>query len=238
LRAARQAANEGRDAFLDTYEGCSQILQARDGAKNRLKSIVLRGLGDRAPGWIHNAGCTGLKKLAGIIEDSALKDSIETWAIEDARYREMHRKFSARIQARLRKNYEWVAHDIGQILQGDGIRSLVLEARFLREVAQSDHSRGDALQRGARYRQWVAPATLAATIEKIVPKYGVRVIRLTVQNRTRCCHYCGRLNESGQAGQFYECEGCQKMISQDENAALNLARAFKAGAVRMNSSPR
>ena len=225
VRQAMNADREGRPAFLDTIEGCRQLRRSRDLAKDRLKLEIRAILGDAAPVWLVRAGFRALRSLAESATDPALKRLVTAWAERDAPLAALHREYSERIRARLRKGYEWVAHDIGRMLQADGIRVLAIEDRFLAQTAQNRHGADQAaLQSGMQYRYSVAPDLLVRTLDQILPSYGVRIAHCAPRNTTRRCHRCGAINEVGSELQF-QCSECGAILNQDRNAALNLSSA-------------
>lgn len=232
-RAAKIAHENGVAAYLDTYQGCGEIQQARSAANESIKSLISRELGDASPPWLRRAGSSGIKKLGSLLPDSPLKSAIDRWALNDKQLSELHSSYAARIQARLKKGYEWVANDIGKMLRAGRIPVLAMEKSFLQKAPGTEvGEHQEALEHGARYRQWVAPATLATILDRILPKYGVRVIRVEAANTTRKCRFCEHINENVDEHLFYQCAKCGRAIQQDENAAINIARAWKSNSER------
>lgn len=223
IRAVMAAARENLPGFLDSFAGCRQLQQARDTAKDRLKSEIRTLLGDAAPEWLDRAGITRLQSLYSTTVHVGVKQRIAIWIEQDTRLAALHREYSERIRARLRKGYELVSNDVGRMLKGDGIQTLAIEHRFLADVMQIPAGAGqEALARGAHYRQWIAPGLLVRKLEQILPAYGIRITRRPAKNTTRYCHRCGGINEVGAALHF-QCRECGALLNQDHNAAANLA---------------
>lgn len=230
IRAVMAAARQNQPGFPDTFAGCRQIQQTRDSAKDRLKSELRERLGDTAPKWIERAGFRKLRSLFDTISDPAAKQILSAWIAQDLHLASLYREYLTRIQARLRKGYERVAHEAGRMLQAGGIQMLAVETPFLAEAAQNQFGTGqEALRRGAHYRQWVAPGMLVRKLEQILPSYGIRIARRPWKNTTRSCHHCGAVNEVG-AALHLQCRGCGALLNVDHNAAVNLASAMPAEA--------
>ncbi|HUN82760.1 MAG TPA: zinc ribbon domain-containing protein [Terracidiphilus sp.] len=237
-RASKVAQEKGEAHYLDTYEGCAHIQQARSTAMESIKSLISREMGDAAPPWLRKSGSTGIRKLGSTLPDSPLKLAIDRWAKKDEQLGALHGAYAARIQARLRKGYEWVANDIGKMLQADRIPVLAMEESFLQKPPGTETEGNEgALEHGAKYRHWVAPAALASILDRILPKFGVRVIRVDAANTTRTCRFCRQINENVDEHLFYQCTNCGRAIQQDENAAVNIARASASNLNTKKQSP-
>lgn len=225
VRQARASACDGSPGFLDTIDGCRQLRQSRDRAKDRLKSEIRVMLGDASPPWLERAGFRGLASLLQTATDAAVKELVAVWLAQDAPLAALHREYSQRVRARLRKGYEWVAHDVGRMLQADGIRVLAVEERFLAETAQRRRgANAAALRSSMQYRYAVSPELLVRTLDRILLTYGIRITRCSPKNTTRQCHRCGAMNDVGSALQF-QCRQCGVVLDQDQNAAVNLSFA-------------
>lgn len=223
IREVLAAARQNRPGFLDTVDGCRQLQRARDLAREAAKVQIRTIVGAGAPAWLERAGRRGLQSLRESTANLELKQLVSVWLAEDTRMADQYRAYSERIQGRLQKGYEGVAHDIGRMLQADGIRFLALEDPFLAEASQRAASAGQpALREGAHYRYWVAPSKLVRALELILPSYGIAIRRRSRRNTTRHCHRCGTTNDFG-AALHLQCRGCGALLNQDNNAAVNLA---------------
>lgn len=236
IRAAMVDARNDEPGYLDTFEGCVQLREARDAAKDRLKSQMRSLLGDAAPNWIEKAGFRRMRWLLSEVPEGVPRQLVEKWNQQDNQLASRYCEYSERVRARLRKGYERVAHDAGRMLQADGIHTLAIEDHFLAKAKQNPPENAHvALRRGAHYRQWVAPGMLVRALEQILPSYGIRIMRRLATNTTRQCHRCRTLNQVGAALHF-QCRGCGAVLNQDHNAAVNLAAGRDQGGGNADAS--
>jgi transposase len=105
-----------------------------------------------------------------------------------------------------------------------GTSHLIVEASFVAKAfRKQDNEDPAALKNSHKYRQFVAVGKFVAVLKHIAVKYAIVVDTHEAINTTRICHHCNHLNASTEKETF-SCEGCHKVLNQDQNAAINLSR--------------
>lgn len=211
----------------DTLDGAQQIRQMRDEAKDNLKRSISVLMGNDTPPHLSRCGARGLKEIAATVQKShlAVAQEIAAWAVKDADYLRVLRKISTLLDGRLKKGYEQLAVFLFKRLSERGIRTIAIEEKFLKRVAEAEKKyQPAALQKSARSRQALGIGQFAQILEHIGSKHGISLVRKKAAHTSSRCGHCGEtILFDGK--RVAECPGCKKLIDQDQNAAHNLRDA-------------
>ena len=229
------------DPIPGTFELRSILNTRRSYLKDTVKANLSKVLGDKVPGWFKKADKNGVLKLREVFPDNAeVKEIVDAYetdlkALDNLGHIGMPdqyqttKEYMASVTRRLQFGYEQVANDVCRHLQSKKITHLVIEANFLAKLAQNSEptqtegAERYALANSQKYRQLVGVGTFVAILKKTAPKYAIAVSVSAAENTTRICAYCEHLNPPT-AKQSFQCEGCNRTIDQDQNAAVNLSR--------------
>jgi hypothetical protein len=225
-----------------TFELRSILSTRRSYLKNTVKANLCKALGEQVPGWFDKADKNGIFALREMVPDNAeVKELVDTFekdleALDNLGHSGMPeqyrttKEYMASVTRRLQYGYEQVAHDICRYLLSKEITHLVIESNFLAKLAQNseptqtEEAEHFALVNSQKYRQFVGVGKFVAILKKTTPKYAISVSVNAPENTTRICAYCEHLNPPT-AKQHFQCEGCNRLIDQDQNAAVNLSRS-------------
>lgn len=229
------------DPTPGTFELRSILNSRRSYLKDTVKVNLSKALGDEVPGWFKKAGKHGILALREVFPgNTAVKEFVNAYekdlkALDNLGHTGMPeqyrntKEYMASVTRRLKYAYEQVAHDVCRHLQSKKISHLVIEANFLAKLAQkseppqTEGAERYALMNSQKYRQLVAVGNFVAILRKTAPKYAIAVSENAAKNTTRICAHCEHLNPPT-AKQSFQCEGCNRTIEQDQNAAVNLSR--------------
>ena len=201
------------------------LQQRRDAAMQTTKIQMRQHLGEQTPAWLDKAGRRGLLRLQEELKDDAKAQAIlNPWWVNDEVIGKLARFYTARSVRRMEYGQMQVAHDVCRYLRDNGVSRLIVEAKFLAKVAQQqDNNDPVVLQLSQKYRQFSASAKFLAFLKNTAAKYGIVIDTHVALNISRICHYCDHLNPPT-AKESYQCEKCKRVVKQDPNAAINLAR--------------
>ncbi len=211
-----------------TIELRSIFSSRRSTIKDEAKVLLRRHLGENVPAWFGNAGKRGILQLADEMqEDPTVHEIVREFVTRDAELNQLASVYMASSTRRLEYGYEQIAHDICRHIADKGLTRIVMEEGFLQKTMRQEPDKdGDgyyALKNSQKYRQFAAVGKFVAILKQIARKYGISAEHVAAANTTRICEQCGHLN-SRTAKQKYQCEGCERLIDQDYNAAVNLSR--------------
>ncbi len=214
-----------RGTIPDRQTVLSVLQQRRDYLKDTAKIQLGKHLGEQAPPWLEKAGRRGLLKLQEELKDDpAAQALLGDWRQNEELIGKLVAAYAARSTQHLKHGQAQVAHDVCRFLKEKGINRLVVEPNFLAKVAQEqDNDDPVSLKRSQKYRQFAAPKKFLAVLKNTAVKYGIAVEEHIAVNISRICHFCDYLNPATEKEQ-YQCAGCGRLIKQDQNAAMNLAR--------------
>jgi len=198
---------------------------------NTAKIQLRKHLGEQTPAWLDKAwldkaGRYELRRLQKkeLKDDAEAQAILNTWRTNDEAINKLIRFYAARSTRRMEYGQIQVAHDVCRYLRDKGVSRLVVESKFVAKVAQQqDNYDPVALQRSQKYRQFAAPAKFLEKLKNTAMKYGIVIRHHTALNISGICHYCDHLNPPTEK-ESYQCENCKRVVKQDPNAAINLAR--------------
>jgi hypothetical protein len=203
----------------------SALQRRRDYYKDAAKVLLRNHLGERLPTWFNKAGRRGLLKMSeGFKDDASVQEILDVWRKKDQQIGKLISMYFDRTIKRVEYGQAQVAHDVCRHLQQKGVTRLLVETRFLARASQrQDNEYSVCLKLSQKYRQFVAVGKFVTILKNTAAKYGIVVDAQKAKNTTRICIFCDNLNQSTEKEQF-SCKRCRKLIKQDQNAAVNLAR--------------
>ncbi len=212
------------DPLPSSFETRGALHSRRDRQTERVKSLLRAHLGEKLPAWFDKAGKKGMLRLREELQnDPQVGRILADWLKEEEELAELIRQYFARSTRHREYGQMQVAHDVCRHLQQVGVHRLAVESSFLAKVSHSiDNDDPVSLKRSQKYRQFVAVGKFASILRNVATKYRIAVDEVSSINTTRRCHYCGTLNPATEK-EFYICKGCERHVSVDMNAAVNLA---------------
>lgn len=211
----------------------SETLQRRRAElQSDAKLAVAACMDGRVPEWFNRIGRRGLMKMLGDpVMNVETKAALTLWANEDARLGKLVSSFLSQTARGVEYGHLQIAHDICQHLRDLGIYRLNIESTFLaRASRQRENGDAQELRVSQRYRHFVAPGRLIASLRATAPKYGITVESYNPTNSSRTCYLCGGLNAATSA-LLVTCAHCGQVVDQDRNASVILSRM---GGVKKN----
>jgi len=216
------------DPIPSYVETRSALNERRSYLKDTAKVLLRKHLGDKLPGWFDKAGKRGLTKLGEEFkDDSVVQDILNTWQAGNAELERIVPMYFERSTKRIEYGQAQVAHDVCRYLQQKGTTHLIVESSFVAKAAvKQDNHDAEALKNSHKYRQLAATSKFVAVLKNTAVKYGIVVDVHDAINTTRICHHCNHLNAATEKETF-SCENCKMVLSQDQNASINLSRFGK-----------
>lgn len=221
------------DPLPSSFETRAALHSRRDRQMERVKATLRAHLGDMLPEWFERAGKNGLLKLGEAFKgDPQVSRIVADWLKEEEELGRLIAQYFARSTKHREYGQAQVAHDVCRRLLQVGVYRLVVASDFLAKVSQSIGNEDPvSLKRSQKYRQFAAVGKFVSTLRNVAMKYGIAVDEVAAINTTRRCHYCQTLNAATEK-ESYVCEGCERHVSVDQNAAVNLA-ALRSQPARM-----
>ena len=194
-------------------------------AMNTAKIELRKYLGEHTPAWLEKAGRRGMLRLREDLKDDSVAQAIlNPWLLNDEQIGRLIKAYSIWSMRRMEYGQAQVAHDVCRYLRDKGVSRLVVESNFVAKVAQQQHNDDSTvLKRSQKYRQFAAPAKFLVILKNTAVKYGLAIDEHVNLNISRICQYCDHLNPATEK-ESYQCENCKRVVKQDQNAAVNLAR--------------
>jgi hypothetical protein len=218
----------------DTLPGTLELRRVLSARRSELKDhakVHLREhLGDNVPSWFEKAGRKGLRQLADEMkDDNTVQGIVSSLITETDALNDLARYYLERSTARLEYGYHQVAYDVCHYLKESGVTYLVVESNFLAKVAQEggrvqeESNDAYALKNSRKYRHFAGVKKFVSILRQTAGKCGIVVSDISSENTTRICQHCDHPNPAT-AKESFQCEKCERLIHQDQNAAINLSR--------------